>query len=66
MKSSYLIPKVLVEVLQGAAVSDVGDVDDAFEGDAVATDRLGHCQQVCTDATLNLKQTVNTISKICF
>ena len=55
MRVTNLIPEVLVEVLQRAAESDVRDVDDALEGDAVPPDGLGHRQQVGADASLNLK-----------
>jgi hypothetical protein len=56
----YLIPEVLVEVLEGAGEPDVGDVDDAFQADAVPTDRLGHRLQVGADAALNLTK-INTV-----
>ena len=54
MLDFYLIPEVLVEVLEGAGEPDVGDVDDALQADAVTTDRLGHRLKVGADAALNL------------
>jgi hypothetical protein len=59
----YLIPEVLVEVLEGAGESDVGDVDNTLQADAVPTDRLGHRLQVGADAALNLTK-INTVITI--
>ena len=52
---SNLVPKVLIEVLKGSRESDVRDVNDALQCDAVATDRLRDRLQVRAHATLNLK-----------
>ena len=45
----------MIQVLKSSAVADVRDVDDALQGDAVATNRLGDGLQVGADASLHLK-----------
>ena len=49
-----LIFEVLVEILQSSRVTDVRDVNNAFESDCVPTDRLGHDFQIGAHSALNL------------
>ena len=49
-------PEVLVEVLEVVAAEDLGDGDDALEGDAVLLDGLHHVVQLSADAVLDLRR----------
>ena len=54
-KKLYRVPEILVEVLKDSSVPQVGHVDVALEGDAVAPDGLGDGLQISTNATLDLR-----------
>ena len=66
-KGLYRVPEILVEVLEDSSVSDVGHVDVAFEGDAVATNWLRHGLQIFAGATLDLwtSRLTNQLGGLC-